>query len=326
MPALAARLADLPAVATMATAARARALRTAGHDVISLALGEPDFPTPPHVVEAAHEAARRGETRYPPNEGTDELRRAVRAKFQRENGLDFALDEVMVSTGGKQVLFNALAATLDPGDEVVIPAPYWASYPLIVRMLGGTPVFVPCDEADAFHLRPERLAAAITPRTCWVILNFPGNPTGAACDGRDLLAIAAVLERHDQLWILCDEIYERLTFGAEPHRSLAALAPSLSDRILTLSGVSKTYAMTGWRIGFAGGPRQLLRAMAGVQGNSTSGACSIAQAAAAAALDGPQDIVSTMRDTSRRRRDLVVGALRAIPGITCAEPEGAFYA
>ena len=331
MPALAQRLSGLSAPATIAMSVRARALRAAGHDVISLALGEPDFPTPPHVVQAAHEAALAGETKYTPTEGTAALKQAVRTKFARENGIAFGPDEVIVGNGAKQVLFNALAATLNSGDEVVIPSPYWASYPLIVRLLGGVPVFAPCREADRFRLRPEALEAAIGPRTRWVILNFPNNPTGAVCPLADLLALSRVLERHPQVWVLCDEIYEHLAFGdaayvSLAHVSLAGGAPGLRDRVLTLSGVSKGYAMTGWRIGYAGGPSGLIGAMSTVQSNSTSGASSISQAAAVAALSGPQDGVAAMRDTYRRRRDLVVSALRTISRMSCAIPDGAFYA
>ncbi|WP_419729581.1 pyridoxal phosphate-dependent aminotransferase [Lichenicola sp.] len=326
MPGLASRLATSSAPATIAMSIKARALRQAGHDVISLALGEPDFATPPHVIEAAYAAAREGQTKYPPVDGTAALKQAVIAKFAHENGIEYTLDEVMVANGGKQILFNAFMATLDPGDEVVIPAPYWASYPLTVELLGGVPVFAACSEVDGFRLRPEALAAAIGPRTKWVILNFPNNPTGAICTEADLQALGEVLTRHPDVWILCDEIYEHLVFGDAAHASLARVVPSLRDRILTLSGVSKSYAMTGWRIGYAGGPAALIRAMLVIQSNATSGASSIGQAAAAAALSGPQDLVATMRDTYRRRRDMVVAALRAIPGVTCAIPEGAFYA
>lgn len=326
MPQLAARLSRLSEPATVAMSVKARRLREQGHRVISLALGEPDFATPMHAIQAAHDAALAGQTKYPPTDGTAALKRAVRAKFSRENGLDYAADEVIVANGGKQILFDALMATLDPGAEVVIPSPYWASYPLIVEMLGGVPVTAACLEADGFRLRPETLERAITPRTRWVILNFPNNPTGAVCPHADLAALGQVLLRHPDVWILCDEIYEHLVFGTAPHASLARVVPELRDRVLTLSGVSKSYAMTGWRIGYAGGPASLIRAMAVVQGNATSGACSIAQAAATAALDGPQALLPVMRETYRRRRDLVVQAMRAIPGVTCAMPDGAFYA
>ncbi|NPD68799.1 pyridoxal phosphate-dependent aminotransferase [Lichenicola cladoniae] len=326
MPALATKLSNASAPATIAMSIRARALRAAGHDVISLALGEPDFATPTHVIDAAHAAALDGQTKYPPVDGTLALKQAVVAKFARENDLDYALNEVMVANGGKQILFNALMATLDPGDEVVIPAPYWASYPLTVELLGGVPVFAECLEADCFRLKPEALERAIGPRTKWVILNFPNNPTGAVCPADDLRALGKVLLRHPDLWILCDEIYEHLVFRDVPHVSLACAVPALHDRILTLSGVSKSYAMTGWRIGYAAGPASLIKAMLVIQSNATSGASSVSQAAAVAALNGPQELLPVMRDTYRRRRDLVVEALRSIPGMTCAMPDGAFYA
>ena len=326
MPDLARRLSHLSAPATIAMSARARALRDQGHDVISLAIGEPDFPTPPHAVEAAHAAALAGQTKYSPIDGTVALKRAVQDKFRRENGLDYQLEQICIANGGKQILFNAMMATLDPGDEVVIPAPYWASYPLIVRLLGGVPVFAQCSEDDAFRLTPAALERSIGPRTRWMILNSPNNPTGAVYPPELLAALGGVLQRHPRIWILCDEIYERLVFGEVAHASLARVAPELGQRVLTLSGVSKSYAMTGWRVGYAGGPAALIAAMGTVQSNSTSGASSVAQAAAAAALTGPQHEVELMRQTYRRRRDLVVSALGVIPGLTCAVPEGAFYA
>lgn len=320
------RLNGLPAPATIEMARRARALRAEGRDVISLALGEPDFPTPPAVVQAAHQAALDGQTRYPPVDGTPALKAAIARKFLRDNALEYAADEIMVSNGGKQVIFNAFMATLDPGDEVVVPAPYWVSYPLIARMFGATPVFVTCREEDGFRLRADALAAALTPRTRWVVLNFPNNPTGAVCQQDDLEAIAKVLRDYPDVWILSDEIYEHLVFDGVRAASIAAVAPDLKARTITLNGVSKAYAMTGWRVGFAGGPADLLTAMRGVQGNATSGVCSIAQAAAVAALDGPTDLVREMAAVYSRRRTLVVEALRAVPGLTCAMPEGAFYA
>ncbi len=324
-PTLASRLSALALPATVGMASRARALQAAGHRVISLALGEPDFDTPSEAIEAAHAAALAGETKYPPTAGTVSLKQAIRDKFARENGLAFADDEVMVGNGGKQILFNALMATLEPGDEVVIPAPYWASYPLIVQLLGGRPVTAPCPEALGFRLTPAALEAAITPRTRWVILNFPNNPTGATCGADELAGLAAVLQRHPRIWVLCDEIYEQLIHDGPPHVSLARLAPSLRDRVLTLNGVSKTYAMTGWRIGYCGGPARLIAAMTIIQSNATSGASSISQAASAAALRGAPALVAVMRDTYRRRRDMVVAALRAMCGVTCTEPHGAFY-
>lgn len=320
------RMQGLPAPATIEMARRARALRAEGKQVISLALGEPDFPTPPAVVQAAHQAALDGQTKYPPVDGTPALKAAIARKFLRENALEYSLDEIMVSNGGKQVIFNAFMATLNDGDEVVVPTPYWVSYPLIARMFGGVPVYAPCREEDGFKLKAEALAAALTPRTRWVVLNFPNNPTGAVCEKADLQAIADVLRQYPDVWILSDEIYEHLVFDGVRSASLAAVAPDLKERTVTLNGVSKAYAMTGWRVGFAGGPKDLIAAMRGVQGNATSGVCSIAQAAAACALDGPADLVHDMAATYSRRRKMVVDALRAIPGLTCAMPEGAFYA
>ena len=326
MPELASRLSVLAVPATIGMTVRARALRADGHRVISLAIGEPDFPTPDGAIAAAHAAALDGQTKYPPIDGTASLKAAIRAKFSRENGLDYADDEVTVANGAKQILFNALMATLDPGDEVVIPAPYWASYPLIAELLGGCPVHPDCPEAFGFRLTPEALETAITPRTKWVILNFPNNPTGATCGADELRGLAEVLARHPQLWVMCDEIYEHLVFDGPAHASLAKVAPGLRDRVLTVNGVSKTYAMTGWRIGYCGGPKPLIKAMSAIQSNSTSGASSIGQAAAVAALEGDATLVSAMRETYRRRRDLVVTALREMRGVTCARPFGAFYA
>lgn len=320
------RLDGLPAPATIEMARRARALRAQGRPVISLALGEPDFATPPDVVEAAYRAARDGQTKYPPVDGTPALKAAIARKFVRENGLDYTPEQIMVSNGGKQVIFNAFMATLNPGDEVVVPTPYWVSYPLIARMFGATPVFAPCREEDGFRLRADVLAQALTPRTRWVVLNFPNNPSGAICPAEDMAAIAEVLRAYPDVWILSDEIYEHLVFDGGRSASIAAVAPDLKERTITLNGVSKAYAMTGWRVGFAGGPADLIAAMRGVQGNATSGVCTIAQAAACAALDGPPDLVGAMVETYSRRRSAVVEALRAVPGLTCAMPEGAFYA
>lgn len=320
------RLNGLPAPATIEMARRARALKAEGRPVISLALGEPDFATPPAVVEAAHKAALAGQTKYPPVDGTPALKAAIARKFARENGLDYTAEQIMVSNGGKQVIFNAFMATVNEGDEVVVPTPYWVSYPLIARMFGAKPVFAPCREEDGFRLRADVLAQALTPRTRWVVLNFPNNPTGAICPPEDLAEIAEVLRAYPDVWILSDEIYEHLVFAGGHSASIAAVAPDLKDRTITLNGVSKAYAMTGWRVGFAGGPADLIAAMRGVQGNATSGVCTIAQAAAAAALEGPPDLVQEMVATYSRRRTNVVQALRAVPGLTCAMPEGAFYA
>ncbi|NVN13631.1 pyridoxal phosphate-dependent aminotransferase, partial [Nguyenibacter vanlangensis] len=251
-------------------------MRAEGHEVLSLALGEPDFATPAAVIEAAHRAALDGQTKYPPVDGTPALKAAIARKFARENGLEYALSDLIVSNGGKQVIFNAFMATIDHGDEVVIPAPYWVSYPLAARLFGGVPVFAECREADGFRLTAAALEAAMSPRTRWVVLNFPSNPTGAVMGLADMEAIAAVLRRYPGAWILSDEIYEHLVFDGARHHSIAAVAPDLKGRILTLNGVSKSYAMTGWRVGYAGGPPGLIRAMARVQGNATSGVCSVA--------------------------------------------------
>ena len=320
------RLKGIPAPATIEMARCTRALKAKGCDVISLALGEPDFPTPPIAIEAAYTAARAGQTRYPPVEGIPLLKEAIMRKFARENQLHYSFDEVMVSNGGKQVIFNAFMATLNAGDEVVIPAPYWVSYPLIAQMFGAVPVFVPCREEDGFHLRAEALAEVLTPRTRWVVLNFPNNPTGAVCHAEELKAIAEILSDYQDIWILSDEIYEYLVSDGKRSFSIASIAPDLKERTLTVNGVSKAYAMTGWRVGFAGGPLELISAMRRIQGNATSGVCSVAQAAAAAVLDGSRETVDHMVSVYNRRRKMVVEALRAIPALTCAMPEGAFYA
>ena len=326
VPPLSRRLAETAEIpATILAASRARALRAAGHDVISLALGEPDFPTPPHIIAAMHEAALAGETKYPPINGTPALREAIRRKFSRENAIEAAPDEIIVSTGSKQAIAEAFAATLEPGCEVVIPAPYWTSYPLMARMAGGTPVSVACDAADGFRLDPDALARALTSRTRWVMLNFPNNPTGAVCEEARLRAIAAVLRRWPETWVLADDIYEHLIHDGSPHATLAAVAPDLRARVLTVNGVSKSYAMTGFRIGYATGPARLIAAMAAIQGNVTSGASSVGQAAAAAALDGPQDARDAMRAAFARRRDLMIAALAAAPGVATPRPDGAFY-
>jgi aspartate aminotransferase len=325
MPGLARRVGQAQVSPIIAMTARARALREAGERVIALSIGEPDFPTPAHAIEAAHAAALRGETKYPPQEGTRALRQAVQRMFRREQGLDFGLDEILVSNGAKQVLFDAMLATVEAGDEVVIPAPYWSSYALTTELLGGTPVFVPCSQNHGFKPRPEDIDAAVTPRTRWLVLNFPNNPTGAACSADELRAIARVMLRHPQVWIMADDIYAHLVYDGFACATLAALEPALRERVLTVSGVSKTYAMTGWRIGFGAGPRALIRAMATVHGHATAGVSSVGQAAAVAALDGPQDLVAERAAIYGRRRDFVVQALNAIPGIVCSNPVGAFY-
>jgi aspartate aminotransferase len=325
MPALSARLARVPIAATMAMSAKARAMRAAGTPVISLTIGEPDFASPPHAIEAAYQAALRGETKYTPQDGVPALKQAVQRKFRRDSGLEFALDEIAVSAGGKQAIFNALMATVDDGDEVVIPAPYWGAYPLMTTLVGGVPVPVNCPQNNGFKLRPEDLDAAITPRTKWLLLNFPNNPTGAACSADEMAALGEVMLRHPHVWIMSDDMYEHLVYDGFTHATMAAVMPALRDRTLTISGVSKTYAMTGWRVGFAAGPRPLIKAMTAMQGHATAGVSGINQAAALAALDGPQDSVAVQADAYRRRRDLVVDALNAAPGMLCHRPEGAFY-
>ena len=324
-PALAQRLKRVQVAATVAMTIKARALRAQGIDVIQLTIGEPDFDSPDHAIEAAHKAALAGQTKYPPQDGTPELKAAVQRKFKRDRNLDYALDEIMVANGGKQVIFDAFLASIDEGDEVVIPAPYWGAYPLMARCVGGEPVIVNCPENNGFRLRPEDLDAAITPKTKWLMLNSPNNPTGAAMSRDELRAIGAVMKKHPHVWIMCDDMYEHLVYGDFEFDTLAAVVPELRDRVLTICGVSKTSAMTGWRVGFAAGPKDLIKAMVNMQGQISSGISTVGQAAAAAALDGPQDLVAAQAAIYRRRRDLVVDSLNAMPGITCHRPEGAFY-
>jgi aspartate aminotransferase len=322
---LSTRMETTELAATFAMAARARALRTAGHDVISLSLGEPDFPTPDHVVEAAYAAARAGETKYPPLAGTVALKEAVRRKYLRDQKLDVAPEDILVTNGGKQAIFNVVMAVINPGDEVIIPAPAWAGYEQTVHFAGGVPVFVACPQAQGFLLGPEALEAAITPRSRLLLLNYPNNPSGAACGAADLAGIADVLRRHPDIWVLSDDIYEHLLFDGFGYATLAAVAPDLVDRVVTMTGVSKTYAMTGWRVGFCAGPRDLIKAMTVVQATATSGVSSISQAAAVAALDGPQDYLLSRAAAYQARRDMVLAALRDVPGVDCHRPEGAFY-
>jgi aspartate aminotransferase len=325
MSIIARRLAAIKPSPTIAVTSLARELKAAGRDVIGLGAGEPDFDTPDTIKDAAIAAIRAGHTKYTAVDGTPELKAAVAAKFQRENGLDYRLDEISVGTGGKQIIYNALVATLDPGDEVVVPAPYWVSYPDMVLLAGGTPVFVTCPEQTGFKLRPEDLEAAITPRTKWLILNSPSNPTGAAYSEPELRELTDVLLRQPQVWLLTDDIYEHLVYGDFRFVTPLAVEPGLRSRCLTMNGVAKAYAMTGWRIGYAGGPTELIKAMAKVQSQSTSNPCSISQAAAAAALTGPQDFIAERAAIFRRRRDLVVELLNQARGLRCHRPEGAFY-
>ncbi len=310
--------------ATVQMTMKARAMRAEGIEVIALTIGEPDFASPAHAIEAAHAAALRGETKYPPQDGVPALKQAIQRKFKRDAGLDVALDEIMVANGGKQVIFDALMATLNPGDEVIVPAPYWGAYPLMTQVVGGEPVIVTCSQNNGFKPRAEDIEAAITPRTKWLMLNSPNNPTGAALTADDLRLLGAMLLRHPHVWIMSDDMYEHLVFD-EPHATMAAVMPELRDRVLTVSGVSKTYAMTGWRIGFAAGPKALIKAMVTMQGHVSAGVSTVGQAAAAAALDGPQDAVPQMQAAYKRRRDMVVEALNRAPGIQCHKPQGAFY-
>lgn len=303
----------------------AKEAKARGEDVIDLGLGEPDFDTPAHIVEAAHQAALRGETRYPPTQGTLEMRQAVVDKLQRENDLAYALDEVIVSNGAKQVLFNAMMATLEPGDEVLMCAPYFGQYKDIVLILGGQAVALECPADNGFRLTPEQLDAAITPKTRWIMLNLPSNPAGAVYSDADLRALGAVLDKHPNVLILSDEIYEHILFDGRQFLSFAAANPQLKDRTLTVNGVSKAYAMTGWRIGYGAGPKPLIAAMTKVQSQICSGACAIAQAAAAAALNGPQDAVRAFCQAFEERRDLVVQRIAQIDGLTLDPPGGAFY-
>jgi aspartate aminotransferase len=325
MPELARRLAEVKVSASAAMTQRAREMRARGVEVISLSNGQPDFPTPRHAIEAAYKAALMGETKYPPQGGTVALKAAIARKFQRENALAYTADEIIVGNGGKQVIFNAFMATIDPGDEVVIPSPFWISYADMAKIAGGVPVTVPCPQNNGFKPRAEDVAAAITPRTKWVVLNFPSNPTGAVPSRAEIAAIAEVLMRHPKLWVMTDDMYEHLLYDGHEYATIAAVEPGLKDRTLTVNGVSKTYAMTGWRIGYGGGPAALIRGMFNMQGQATAGVSTVGQAAAAAALDGPQDFVKERAAIYQQRRDLVVEMLNAAPGITCHKPEGAFY-
>ncbi|MCC7319421.1 MAG: pyridoxal phosphate-dependent aminotransferase [Rubellimicrobium sp.] len=325
MPLLSAALARIRPSPTVAITGRALDLRAEGRDIIALSAGEPDFDTPAHIRAAAVAAIEAGRTRYTPVDGIPELKRAVAAKFARENALAYDPAEISIGSGGKQVIFNALLATLDPGDEVLIPAPYWVSYPDIVRLAGATPVILPSSAGTGFRITPEALEAAITPRTKWLILNSPSNPSGAAYDHDRIAALAQVLLRHPQVWVMADDIYEHLIFDGLAFATPAAVEPRLKERTLIVNGVSKAYAMTGWRLGYGAGPAHLIRAMAVIQSQSTSNPSSISQWAALAALEGPQDFLPGFRAAFQRRRDLVVAMLNAAPGITCPVPQGAFY-
>ncbi|HEY8572584.1 pyridoxal phosphate-dependent aminotransferase [Phenylobacterium sp.] len=311
--------------ATMAADQKARELKAQGRDVLTLAAGEPDFDTPDNIKEAAIKAIRDGKTKYTTVDGIPELKEAIVGKFQRENGLTYKPSQVNVSPGGKPVIFNAMMATLNPGDEVVIPTPYWVSYPDMVLLAGGEPRFVPTSAATGFKVQPADLEAAITPRTRWVLLNSPSNPSGAAYTKDELRAVADVLLRHPHVWILTDDMYEHLVFDDFKFWTIAQVEPALYERTLTMNGVSKAYAMTGWRIGYAAGPEPLIKLMAKVMSQSTSNPSSVSQWAAVEALNGPQDFIKPNACKFQERRDLVVSMLNQANGLRCPTPEGAFY-
>jgi aspartate aminotransferase len=311
--------------ATIAVSNKAMELKAAGEDVIGLGAGEPDFDTPDNVKQAAIKAINEGKTKYTPVDGIPELKKAIAAKFKRENGLDYAPSQVTVGSGGKQVLYNALLATVNPGDEAIIPAPYWVSYPDIVRLGGGEPVFIETKIEDGFKVTREALEAAITPKTKWFIFNSPSNPSGAAYSRDDLKALTDVLLKHENVWILTDDMYEHLVYDGFEFVTPAQVEPNLYDRTLTMNGVSKAYAMTGFRIGYAAGPEELIKAMRKLQSQSTSNPCSVSQWASVEALNGPQDYIAERANVFKERRDLVVSMLNQAKGIQCPTPEGAFY-
>ena len=325
MSVLAQRLNRIKPSPTIAVTTKAAQLKADGRDVIGLGAGEPDFDTPENIRKAAIRAIDAGETRYTPINGTPALRKAIQAKFKRENGLDYGLDQIHVSCGGKQVIYNALMATLDAGDQVIIPAPYWVSYPDMTLLADGEPIFIPCEEENGFKLRPEALDRAVTPKTKWLILNSPSNPTGAAYTRAELRALADVLLRHPQVWVLSDDIYEHVTYDDFVFSTIAEIEPKLYERTLTMNGVSKAYCMTGWRLGYAGGPKQLIEAMTAIESHSSTHTSSITQAASVEALNGPQDFIRRHNAVFKQRRDLVVSMLNQAKGLRCARPEGAFY-
>lgn len=325
MPFLAQRLAAVKPSPTVASTAKAMELKAQGLDVIGLGAGEPDFDTPDHIKASGKAAIDRGDTKYTPPNGTMALRKAIVGKFKRENGLDYKPEQVTLGVGGKQVIFNAFLATVQDGDEVIVPSPYWVSYPDIVLLCGGTPVFVPCGENSRFKLTPEALEEAITPKTKWVVLNSPSNPTGAAYTGAELRALAAVLVKYPHVWVLTDDMYEHLTYDGFKFTTIAQLEPKLLDRTLTMNGVSKAFSMTGWRMGYACGPVALIKAMNMLQSQSATHPSSITQAATVTALEGSLDFLAERNEAFKRRRDLVVKMLNEAKGISCLVPEGAFY-
>ncbi|MGN6423882.1 MAG: pyridoxal phosphate-dependent aminotransferase [Asticcacaulis sp.] len=310
---------------TLAVTAKARELARQGKKVISLGAGEPDFDTPENICDAAIKAIKRGETRYTDVDGILELKQAIVDKFKRENGLEYKTSQVHVAPGGKPVIYNAMMASLNPGDEVIVPAPYWVSYPDMVLLAGGTPVVAIGEMETGFKLRPETLEAAITPKTKWLILNSPSNPSGAAYTADELRALGEVLKRHPQVWVLTDDMYEHILYDGFQYATIAQVVPELYDRTLTMNGVSKAYSMTGWRIGYCAGPEGLIKAMGKIESQSTSNPCSIAQWAAVEALNGPQDFIPQRAAVFQKRRDLVVAMLNNAKGVTCPTPDGAFY-
>jgi aspartate aminotransferase len=325
MPFIATRMSRIKPSPTNALTGKIADLKAAGIDVISLGAGEPDYDTPLIVKEAAKAAIDRGETKYTPVAGTLELRRAIRAKLKRDNGLDYTLEQITVGSGGKQILFNAFMSTLDPGDEVIIPAPYWVSYPEMVQLAEGTPVFVSTEENVGFKLRADQLEAAITAKTKWLVFNSPSNPTGAAYTRDEIRALTDVLIRYPHVWVVADDIYEHIVYDDFEFRTVAEVEPALYPRTLTVNGASKAYSMTGWRLGYGAGPAELVKAMNTVQSQSTTNASSISQAAAVAALAGPQDFIRPNNSLFQARRDLVVAMLNTAMGVSCRAPEGAFY-
>lgn len=322
---LAERLSRVKPSPTIAVSTKAMELKAAGHDVIGLGAGEPDFDTPQHIKDAAKAAIDSGQTKYTAVGGTPELKDAIALKFKRDNGLEYARNQIVVGTGGKQVLYNAFMATLDPGDEVIIPAPYWVSYPDMAILAEGTPVFIDCPQEQGFKLQPEDLEKAITPKTKWVVLNSPSNPTGAGYTRADMKKITDVLMKHPHVWVMTDDMYEHLVYDDFEFCTPAQVEPGLYDRTLTVNGVSKAYCMTGWRIGFAGGPANLIKAMTDIQSQSTSNPCSVSQAASVVALTGDHSFIAENNKVFKERRDLVVSMLNQASGIDCPTPEGAFY-
>lgn len=322
---LAARLNLIKPSPTIAVTTKAAELKRAGHNVIGLGAGEPDFPTPPHIVDAAIAAMRAGKTKYPPSEGIIELREAICRKLKRDNSLEYTPAQITVGCGGKQTIYNALMATLNPGDEVIVPAPYWVSYTDITSLAEGTPVIVSCSAASGFKMHPDQLERAITPKTKWVILNSPSNPTGTVYTAKELKALAEVLMKHPHVFIMTDDMYEFLIYDDAKFSTIAAIEPRLYDRTLTLNGLSKAYCMTGWRVGYAAGPLNIIKAMNMIQSQSTTATSTISQWAAVAALDGDHSFIAQNNAIFKERRDLVVAMLAQAPGITCAKPDGAFY-